>query len=256
LRLGLDGHLMLSVYFVNPATGCLGRAIPIADANRRSVPALSGGYLIELMDGLQISDEEVIKVDPEIVEIVGDWNLLMQGAERLDIERRYQSLTNGPAVKLTNPNGPIVWQSGGTYCQLKTRFLPGERFEELDDEKLEETFDELVKSLKDPSNYYPARGLPEDSVLIVRTSALQELEALYLQPPKAAEKPVERRERATLLVMIAALAKIAKIDVTKPSAAALAIESQTALMGTRVASRTIEDHLKRIPEALENRQNK
>ena len=56
--------------------------------------------------------------------------------------------------------------------------------------------------------------------------------------------------------MIAALAKIAKIDVTKPSAAALAIESQTALMGSQVASRTIEDHLKRIPEALENRQNK
>ena len=256
LRLGLDGRLTLSVYFVNPATGCLGRAIPIEDANRRSVPSLSEGYLIELVEGLQINDERVIKVDPEIVEIVGDWNLLMQGAERLDVERRYQSLTNGPAVKLTNLNGPIVWQSGGTYCQLKTRFLPGERFAELDDEKPEETFDEFVTSLKDPSNYHPAGGLPDDSVLIVRTSALQELEALYLHPPKVAEKPVERRERATLLVIIAALAKIAKIDVTKPSAAALAIESQTALMGSRVASRTIEDHLKRIPEALENRQNK
>jgi hypothetical protein len=91
------------------------------------------------VDGLQINDERVIKVDPEIVEIVGDWNLLMQGAERLDVERRYQSLTNGPAVKLTNLNGPIVWQSGGTYCQLKTRFLPGERFEELDDEKPEDS---------------------------------------------------------------------------------------------------------------------
>ena len=253
LRLGLDGRLMLSVYFVNPVTGCLGRVSSLADANRRSVPSLSGGYLVELVDGLQISDDRVIKVDPEIVQIVGDWNLLMQGAERLDIERRYQSLTNGPAVKLTNLKGPIVWQPGGTYCQLKTRFLPAERFPGLDNE---ETFDELLHSLKDPSNYYPAHGLPEDSVLVVRTSALQELEALYRQPPNIAEKPVERRERATLLVVIAALAKMAKIDVTKPSAAALAIESQTALLGSRVASRTIEDHLKRIPEALENRQSK
>ena len=253
MRLGLDGRLMLSVYFVNPVTGCLGRVSSLADANRRSVPSLSGGYLVELVDGLQISDDRVIKVDPEIVQIVGDWNLLMQGAERLDIERRYQSLTNGPAVKLTNLKGPIVWQPGGTYCQLKTRFLPAERFPGLDNE---ETFDELLHSLKDPSNYYPAHGLPEDSVLVVRTSALQELEALYRQPPNIAEKPVERRERATLLVVIAALAKMAKIDVTKPSAAALAIESQTALLGSRVASRTIEDHLKRIPEALENRQSK
>jgi hypothetical protein len=241
LRLGLDGRLMLSVYFVNPVTGCLGRASPLADANRRSVPSPSGGYLVELVDGLQISDDQVIKVDPEIVEIVGDWNLLMQGAERLDIERRYQSLTNGPAVKLTNLKGPIVWQPGGTYCQLKTRYLPGERFPQLDDEKPEETFGAFLQSFKDPSNYYPAQGLPEDSVLFVRTSALQELEALYRQPPNIAEKPVERRERATLLVVIAALAKMAKIDVTKPSAAALAIESQTALLGSRVASRTIED---------------
>jgi hypothetical protein len=49
---------------------------------------------------------------------------------------------------------------------------------------------------------------------------------------------------------------MAKIDVTKPSAAAIAIETQTELIGARVASRTIENHLNRIPEALENREGK
>jgi hypothetical protein len=62
-----------------------------------------------------------------------------------------------------------------------------------------------------------------------------------------------QRERTTLLLIIAALAELPKIDVTKPSAAAVAIESQTARMGARVASRTIENHLKLIPEALEGR---
>jgi hypothetical protein len=33
-------------------------------------------------------------------------------------------------------------------------------------------------------------------------------------------------------------------------------DAQTALMGNRVASRTIEGHLKRIPEARDNRKDK
>jgi hypothetical protein len=53
--------------------------------------------------------------------------------------------------------------------------------------------------------------------------------------------------------MIAALARLAKIDVSKPSGAATIIETQTNLMGVRVAARTIENHLKAIPEALERR---
>ena len=56
--------------------------------------------------------------------------------------------------------------------------------------------------------------------------------------------------------IIAALAKMAKIDVTKPSAAAIAIGTQTEVMGTRLASRTIENHLNRIPEAMKNREGK
>jgi Protein of unknown function (DUF3141) len=96
----------------------------------------------------------------------------------------------------------------------------------------------------------PAYALPADSVVVVRTSALRDLEARISEPDQRTEKPIERRERATLLVMIAALAQLAKIDVSKPSAAAAAIESQSALMGARVAARTIENHLKHIPEAL------
>lgn len=252
LRLGLDGHLTLSVNFVNYAMGCPGRIVPMADANPRTVPSLCGKFLVELFDGLLIGDDRVLKLDPRIVKIAGTWNLLMQGAERLNIEDRYQFLTSGPLVELINLSGPIVWQPGGAYCQLQTRFSKDERPRPKDPLSPEE----LLNSFSDPSNYYPAHRLPDDSVLVVRTSALQELEARLVEPAGGAEKPVERRERATLLVVIAALAKMAKIDVTKPSAAALAIESQTALMGSRVASRNIENHLNRIPEALENRESK
>ena len=65
------------------------------------------------------------------------------------------------------------------------------------------------------------------------------------------EKAVEERERTTLLVLIAALAHEAGIDISKPSKAAGLIEGLTLRINARVAARTIENHLKRIPAALE-----
>jgi hypothetical protein len=152
-------------------------------------------------------------------------------------------LTNGPAVDLVFLDGPIVSREDGTMCQLQDHFANIEFF---DKKKLKEPWN-------NPENYHPAGTLPSDSVFVVRTSALRKLEARISELDKAPEKPIERRERTTLLVIIAALAKLAKIDVAKPSSAAAAIESQTTLMGARVAARTIENHLRRISEALESR---
>jgi hypothetical protein len=67
------------------------------------------------------------------------------------------------------------------------------------------------------------------------------------------EKPMSTKERGTLLTIIAALAKEAKIDISKPSKAAGSIETLTDQLGAPVAKRTIEEHLKRIPDALERR---
>ena len=76
--------------------------------------------------------------------------------------------------------------------------------------------------------------------------------------PRSAQTTIEpvpetslgERERTTLLILIAALAKEARIDVTKVSKAVGLIEDLTHQLGTRVAARTIEDHLKRIPKAI------
>ena len=74
-----------------------------------------------------------------------------------------------------------------------------------------------------------------------------------------APPPVEKKcslsitERETLLIIIAALAKEAKIDITKKSKAGELIESLTQQIGSRVGATTIETHLKKISHALENR---
>ena len=67
------------------------------------------------------------------------------------------------------------------------------------------------------------------------------------------EKPLLSKERNTLLTIIAALTKAAKINIDSPGKAAGFIEGLTAELGARVSKRAIEDHLKKIPDALETR---
>lgn len=71
--------------------------------------------------------------------------------------------------------------------------------------------------------------------------------------PIAEGSPLKEQERTTLLTLIAALCDDARLDITKPSKAASAIEDLTSRIGARVAARTIEEHLKRIPVALQKR---
>ena len=69
------------------------------------------------------------------------------------------------------------------------------------------------------------------------------------------DKPLKTYERKTLLTIIAALAKEAKISITVSNTGKAAgfIEGLTAELGARVSKRAIEEHLKRIPDALETR---
>jgi hypothetical protein len=248
LRLALDGHLTLSVNFVNHAYGRCGSVVSIEDAKRQIREfgeKWPGGVLPDEV-ARQLEDmipAGRVKYEEQPVVIDGIWDLTMEGAEVRDIEGRYQELTSGQAVAPVSLEGPELCRDDGTYCQVMAHFSDNEY---IDPKSLRKPFDHA-------SNFYPAAGLPADSVLAVRTSSLHAFQARLSEPDQKVEKPVERRERTTLLVMIAALAELAKIDVAKPSSAAVAIESQTVRMGARVAARTIENHLKLIPEALGER---
>jgi hypothetical protein len=223
LRLALDGHLTLSVNFVNSVRATCG---PL-ESREAATQIFDGANntKLEVTRGQEIRKGEFWQRGGKIVYICGVWDLTLLGLERDDVEHRYQCMTGGPYLENTTAEGPFLSREDGTMCQLLDVFA-------------------------DSADY----SLPSDGVLVVRTSALRELEARVWEPDKPPERPIGQRERTTLLLMIAALAKLARIDVSKPSSAAAAIESQTALMGARVAARTIENHMNRIPEALESRQ--
>ena len=106
------------------------------------------------------------------------------------------------------------------------------------------------------------------SLLVVQPQALDAVAASLASPSLGPEeqqpskpcdtmdpldKPLRERERATLLTIIAALARAADIDISKASKAGAIIEAQIDQLGARVSGQTIEIHLKRIPDALERR---
>ena len=239
LRLALERRLTLSVNFVNAKECLLGPIVPFEEA-RRDARTLDTNDRHPI-EGLLLSGGLVIECGNVVEALFGVWDIAMLGSEQIEIEQRYQSLTNGPVVSPTWLRG-LIFRRGDAYCQLVERRPENET-----------TRDALGRRSR--INYRATATIPADAVLVVRTSELRALEARLGEPAQKAENPLGERERRTLLVMIAALAKMADIDVTKPSKAAVAIESQTIDLGARISTRALEDHLKRIPSALEALKN-
>ena len=83
-------------------------------------------------------------------------------------------------------------------------------------------------------------------------TSLKPVQALPAELDK--EKQLGTSERKTLLTIIAAMAvKGLKLNVHAPGKAAVYISGLTDELGTHVSKRAIEDHLKKIPDALETR---
>ena len=109
-----------------------------------------------------------------------------------------------------------------------------------------------------PSSSYGA--IPAGCVIGARKSALDRLakklakDGATASEPESAEdrdKPLGARERETLLVIIAALAKKAEIDVSHPTTAAKKIVREVELLGAKIHWQTVDNKLKQVKEVVE-----
>ena len=193
------------------------------------------------------------------------------GAEELDVEHRHQALTGGPAVTLVNIDGALVCRSDGTWCLLQQEAGVDDPSTEGEREKIRgEQASDGSKSARRTGNsqghsrerrWFPAGGLPDDAVIVVRTAALDALKARVSESsstaaeskPTATDKPLTTRERNSLLIIIGALAKMAKVDIGAPSSAAESIQCEAELSGLKIGKRTVEEHLKKVEETMERR---
>jgi hypothetical protein len=294
LRLALDGQLQLSVYFVNQAAARRGKMVPLSEAKKTpGIPLGLDGKPFEsdeVIRGLRIfykdpdghEEEKVVQFDEEIVFIDGIWDLPMQGNGRLDVEHKYQMLATGVKVTDVNLDGTYLWGLDGELWELQSNFnenkfqkgslahleklqakIVDENIEESEAKRLldqhkeaRKSFLEKKKSGHAQENYYPAGGLPEDSVLVVRTEALRNLEQKGIEAPEqGTEKTLSTTERNTLLKVIGVMAKKGYgHDLSKPYEAAGEIEKDAEELGIKISNDTIANKLKEAKKIMEDKQ--
>lgn len=130
LRLGLDGHLKLSVNFVNHAHARYGQVVGYEDAEwgefpaelvatLTNIPDEAKGKPLPYMKSISIDDKRFLNLEKKVSSIHGVWDLPMIGGELLDIEHQYQMLTGGPSVTLETLDGAFVEGRDGKMCQLQ-----------------------------------------------------------------------------------------------------------------------------------------
>ena len=223
LRLALDGHLALSVRFVNPVTAFAATVIPLNEA-----PTIEGPDGEKVYAAPTIGDDKALISDDRPTTLTGVYDLPFLGGEQLDVEHRYQALTNGSPVEVFCPHGTFVSGPGGTLLQLYHR--GGER--DID--------------------FYPASGLPGDAAMVVRRDALLAFEQSIADNRQSIDRPLGTQERRTRLVVIAALCHLSKI---KPGShgEASRIAAATERLGAPVSADTISQIFREIEEAVESR---
>lgn len=246
LRFALDGDLRLSVHLVNGAYARSCFLVNVEELEWDEVSGLDGYGTIKIHRGGRIFGDErgCFQVHRTVTELDSDvWDLPLTGGERVDVEFRYQQLTNGPEVTAVSLDGVFVAATNGDLKEIQSRFEDGPYFNKND----------FKKPFLHPDNFHPAGALPDDGVFVVRIEALTDFIQSVNAESTRVEKPPGTIERNTLLTIIAALCKDAGYDHTKHAKTAGLIQSTADKMGVSIGETTIEGHLKKIPDALATR---
>lgn len=204
------------------------------DALINDIPKAARGNYFPIMDELNIDGERFLALFEEVTTLHGVWDLPMIGSEKLDIEHQYQVLTGGPTVTLNCLDGAFVEGRDGQICQLQENYDNNEYIagssaaleklkQHLTENCIKGTDAELLLSQHKESrkkflqnkntqsekfDYYPAGALPEDAVLVVRTTALADFQARLAgeKIDKCSGDPLGTRERNTLLKLVIGMA--------------------------------------------------
>lgn len=246
LQLALDKHLKLSVHLVNGAYARKCTVVDIFDVEYDEVPTLDGLGTINIPKNgrLFTKDGEILQVQKDVIELsAGVWNLPLCGGERVDVEYQFQQLTDQINVTAVSLDGVFVCTRDGELRELQAHYNDNEFIDKST----------LKKPFNNNENFHPAGGLPEDSIFVVRTTAIVEFLKSIENAPEQTEKPLGNRERDTLLTIIAVLCKDARLDYSKSAKTAGSIQRSADDMNISIGETTIEGHLKKIPNALATR---
>lgn len=281
-RLALDGHLVLSMSFPNHAYGNLGKVVGFENTKRFTPPAdlyeamhkvNPGRVPDEIIVSDYIGNEQFINWREEVTSIDGVWDLAMLASERIDVEFLYHQFIGGPTIELTNINGTFL-RKGDIFCRLveswddneyqkgsmavkrqleelvAKREIPEENIKPMWEKYKADRKEYLAERDSRPrhKDFYPAGGLPQDGVYVVRTAAIVDFLTAINETP-ANEKPLSTKERNSLLALVAALCKEAKYDLNQRGIAS-SLAKATEELGKPLSDDTIRGILKQVKNNL------
>ena len=242
LRLGLDGHLRLSINILNRAYARRGRRSHLVeeweteiknsidkyeccndtdDDQKKNLEAVvdlikiqaksSGGKVFPGIDGLS----------ENITFITGVWDLPMFGGERVFVENEYQKLTGGPQFSFTSQSGVFVEGDDRAIYQFQDCFTYPELIEKqhaltfsgcqsaiaatLHEQTSPEAEHDKPGHSNNLQHYIQACTLPADSILVVRTKAIIDLQERLLEKDPKSSITMDCRSETTYLNIIAAM---------------------------------------------------
>jgi hypothetical protein len=192
-QLAIDGHLVMSVHFINPCNAKTGKVVSFKDI--RTIPSLCGEEIICLSSCLDEGKEFDLKTtrffngDEGISYLDGIWDLYLgAGAANLYLRSLRQSESNEPNIDGIRLDGIFVTNETGDYAELHHN----------GDEK-----------------EFSTNTLPSDSQLVIRVSSMQDLIKLTEEPePKSNSTAIDLRIETSYQRIIAALLSV--IDGTAP----------------------------------------
>lgn len=217
---------------------------------------------IPMLKSLAIDESRFINLEKDVTTLTGVWDLPLIGCERIDVEYTYQQLIGGPEVTLEGIDGSFVSRGGEVICQLQESWdenpyqrgslaalerlratlvekeVPSEKANELlaKHKKDRTDFLEDQASRQNADRYYPAGGVPKDSMYVVRTTALRALEEKLLADEAQPEKPLHPSERRSAGQIISILAAMAGLDLSAPYAADETLRAAAATHGLELPS--------------------
>ncbi|NMM38568.1 MAG: hypothetical protein HHJ09_13905 [Glaciimonas sp.] len=247
LQLVLDGHLTLSVNFVNTVYARKGKIVPHNDD--------ATGFLIP------INGHEIFSFEDKIYQISGIYDLPMIGGEIYDCEHKIQKLTDGPLVLKSEARGAFVKSHDSEiYYQIVYYVLEeNERFDFYHAQKKIEKWSWHGRLFDDVNihSFIENRGkfcsaIPRNDIFVVHRDALKKCEQLINGAQESADqddKPLSTRERNTLLKIIGALCKAQELDLSKPYKAAEIIRNNLELVGNSMSIETIAAKLEQAKKS-------
>jgi hypothetical protein len=242
LQLALNDQVAISVFLVNGAYVRQCNPVMLEDVKFNEVIGLKREILHLPAEGrLFFQGEQAYLIEKKVQKLeAGLYDLPLIGGERIDVEHELHQLQSGIERTDVSLENIFVKNQQGLLFEIQYHYAP---------EKLTPFHDGYFSY----EHYHPAGALPEDSELVLRPKAIDNFLADFEKTSSNIEKPLLTRERNTLLTIIAALCKEANIDYLKPAKAAGDIKHQLDLMGLPVGETTIEEHLKKISDALASR---